>query len=419
MSQLGTTAVAAVGVNDSLLNYMRALAMGFGAGSASVLSRLLGGRKDTEANQVATTTLFTAIGVLTLIAAAAYVFVDPLVTLLGATDSVKHYSMDYARFILFSAPFTAGEVVTSYLLRSEGATKLSMIGTCSGCVINVALDPLLINVAGLEVAGAAIATTIAKVVSFCILITPFVRRKTMLAISRKYFSPRWSTYSEVIKMGLPTFLRSALMTSSWVVMNNIAGSFSDAALAAVSISKKTTGFVASAVMGFGQGYQPLAGFCWGAGKYDRVRESFRACTIIGWTGSVVLGIVMGLLAKRMVLIFTTPEETEVVRLGTIMIVSQCITLIPHTWGVVINGLCQAIGHPIYSLLVGLSRNFICLIPSILVLSWLFGVNGLAVSNACGDALSLLIAVPIVVALLKECRAYAQKAAEATETTEQS
>lgn len=418
VSQLGRTAVAAVGVNDSLLNYMRALSMGFGAGAASVLSRLLGARKDQQASQVATTTLYTAIGLLTLAAAVAYVFVGPMVTLLGATETVKPYSVDYARFILLSAPFTAGEVVCSFLLRSEGAAKLSMIGTCSGCIINVALDPLLITGCSLGVAGAAIATTIAKVVSFAILITPFIRKKTMLVIGRRYFCPRWSTYSEVIKMGLPTFLRSALMTSSWVVMNNIAGDFSDAALAAVSISKKTMGFVASAVMGFGQGYQPLAGFCWGAGKYDRVRESFRICTIIGWIGSVVLGVGMGLLSRQLVLLFTTPDETEIVRLGTIMIVSQCAVLIPHTWGVIINGLCQAIGHPIYSMLVGLSRNFICLIPSILVLSHFFGVDGLALSNAAGDALSLLICIPIVIALLRECKAFAAGTAAAADQTAQ-
>jgi len=196
-----------------------------------------------------------------------------------------------------------------------------------------------------------------------------------------------------------------------VLMNNIAGGFSDAALAAASISKKTTGFLGGAIMGFGMGYQPLAGFCWGAKRFKRVRDSFKVYSAIGWAAAIVMGVVMAVFAKNLVLIFTNASETEVVRLGTIMIVSQCITLIPHVWGVVVNGLCQAAGKPLYSLLVGLARNFICLVPSIVILSAVLGVNGLAVSNAAGDALSLLICVPIAVSLMKQCKREEEKSKE--------
>lgn len=403
VSQLGTAATAAVGVNDSLMQYIRAFAMGFGVGACSYLSRLLGAKKDDEANRVASTTLFTAVGIMTVLMIIAYAFMSPLVTLLGATPTVKPHSMDYAKYILISAPFTAGEVVLAQLLRSEGNTKYSMIGMVTGCVINVVLDPILISVVGWGVAGAAIATSISKIISFCILLMPFLKRKSIIELGWKYFTPKWQLYVEVLKMGVPTFLRSALMTSSFVLINNVAGGFSDAALAAVSISKKSTGFVASAIMGFGQGFQPLAGFCWGAKKYKRVRDAFWICTFIGWGAAVVLGITMGAFSKQLVQIFTTPDQTELIRIGALMIFSQCCALIPHVWGVVVNGLCQAMGKPLYSTLVGLARNFICLIPSVLIMPKLFGINGLAVSQATSDALSLVIVIPIVISLLKEIR----------------
>ncbi|MDR1766599.1 MAG: MATE family efflux transporter [Lachnospiraceae bacterium] len=402
VSTLGITAVAAVGINESLLYYLRALATGLGAGATSVISRHLGAKRDDEACEVATTVLYTGIGILAGVAIIAYLCLDPLIMLLGATATTKEYSLGYARFILISAPFTAGESITSYLLRSEGSARLSMVGTVAGCVINVALDPLFIFVFRMGVAGAALATTISKMVSFCILVSPFVRHMTVLEIRLRYFKPRLALYAEVAKLGAPSFLRSALMTSSFVVLNNIAGGFSDAALAAAAIAKKTTSLVASTVMGFGMGYQPLAGYCWGAGRFDRVKASFRAYTTIGWTAAVVLGGVLALCSRRLVLIFASPDETEVIRLGTIMIVSQCITLIPHVWSVVVNGLCQAAGKPVMSLLVGLSRNFICMIPSLLVLSHVFGVEGLAVSTAVSDTLSLVILLPVVFMMIGIC-----------------
>ena len=405
VSSMGQTAVAAVGVNDALLAFMRAVAMCFATGAVSVLSRMLGAERYREADETASTTLFSAIVILSALSAACLFFLGPLVTALGATESVRPYSVQYARIILISAPFVAGEVVASFLLRSEGNTRMSMIGTSAGCIVNLILDPVFIMPWGLGwgIGGAAAATAIGRVVSFSILIFPFIRRKTMLHISIRNFRFRWAIYKEVIKMGIPGTIRDALMTSSWVIMNNVAGGFGDAALAAITVAKKTINLVASAIMGFGQGYLPLAGFCWGAGKFKRVRETFRACTIIGWVCAIVLGVLLSVFSRNLAMLFADEGETEIVRIASIVIISQSLTLIPHVWGIVINGLCQASGHPVMSTLVGLSRNFICLIPVIYVLSGLFGVEGLALSGAAGNILSLVICIPIVIRLLGECR----------------
>ena len=406
VSQIGRAATAAVGVNDSMTHFIRACAMGFGIGASSYMSRLLGAKKDEEACRVGNTTLFTSMILLSLLGVLAFIFVDPLVSLLGATASAKPYAMSYARFILLSVPFTAGEVSLSHMLRSEGSTRYSMIGMVSGCVVNLALDPLFIRTFGLGVAGAAIATSISKVISFLVLLWPFLRRKTMLELRFSYFTPKWSIYREVARMGIPTFLRASLMSTSTVVINNFAGSFSDSALAAVSVANKCTRLVGSAIMGFGQGFQPVAGYCYGAKRYHRVNRAFWVSTGIGAAIAVVIGSAMGIFAAKLVSVFAA-NDAEIIRLGTLMIRTQCVTMFAHVWVMIINGLFQALGRALPAAVLGLSRQAICLIPAVIVLSLLFGVNGLAVSQATSDLLSMAIAIPMVIKITREIRRLAE------------
>lgn len=406
VSQLGKAATAAVGVNDSMTHFIRACAMGFGVGASSYMSRLLGARRDEDACRVGNTTLFTSMLLLSALAVIAFIFVSPLVSLLGATETAKPYAMSYARFILLSVPFTAGEVSLSHMLRSEGSTRYSMIGMVSGCVVNVALDPLFIHTFGLEVAGAAIATSISKVVSFLVLLWPFLRRKTMLELRFSYFTPKWSIYKEVARMGIPTFLRASLMTTSAVIINNFAGSFGDSALAAVSVANKSTRLAGSAILGFGQGFQPVAGYCWGAKRYHRVNRAFWVSTLIGAGIAVVLGGILGVFAPQLVAVFAAKDE-EIIRLGTLMIRTQSVTMFAHVWVMIINGLFQALGRALPATVLSLSRQAICLIPAVIVLSLTFGVNGLAVSQASADLLSMAIAIPMVIKITREIRRLAE------------
>ena len=400
VSQLGKSATAAVGVNDALTHFIRSASMGFGVGASSYISRLLGAKQDEEACRVGTTTLFTSMAILSAFGALAYIFIDPLVTLLGATESSKPYAMDYARFILLSVPFTAGEVSLSHMLRAEGSTKLSMIGMTAGCVVNVVLDPIFINGFGLEVAGAAIATTISKVVSFLMLLWPFLRRRTMLEVRLRYFTPKWRIYKEVARMGIPTFLRTSMMTISGVVMNNYAGSFSDSALAAVSVANKCTRLVGSGIMGFGQGFQPVAGYCWGAKRYRRVNRAFWVSSDIGSAMAIVIGSAMAIFSPQLVAVFAAADP-DIISIGTLMIRSQCSTMVLHMWVMIVNSLFQALGRAIPAAILGLSRQVICLLPALVVLCAVFGVTGLAISQAVADLLSLFIAVPMVIKITRE------------------
>ena len=255
-------------------------------------------------------------------------------------------------------------------------------------------------------AGAAIATSISKVISFLVLLWPFLRRKTMLELRFSYFTPKWSIYREVARMGIPTFLRASLMSTSTVVINNFAGSFSDSALAAVSVANKCTRLVGSAIMGFGQGFQPVAGYCYGAKRYHRVNRAFWVSTGIGAAIAVVIGSAMGIFAPKLVSVFAA-NDAEIIRLGTLMIRTQCVTMFAHVWVMIINGLFQALGRALPAAVLGLSRQAICLIPAVIVLSLLFGVNGLAVSQATSDLLSMAIAIPMVIKITREIRRLAE------------
>lgn len=403
VSQLGTAATAAVGVNDSLMHLMRSVAMGFGMGASSYISRLLGAKRDEEASRVGTTSFLTALGTLATLAAIAFMFMGPLVTMLGATETVKPYSMDYARWILMAAPFTGGTVVLSQILRAEGSTKMSMIGMVSGCIINIGLDPLFINVFGLGVAGAALATGFSKLISCTVLLMPFLMKRSLLEIKFKLFTPKKEIYGEIARMGIPTFLRSSMFSLSSIVTNNVAGGFGDSALAAVSVANKCTRLVGSGIMGLGQGFQPIAGYCWGAKKYKRIRQAFWTCSAMGAAAGVILGTIMAFSATNLVSVFASSNDAQIVKIGSFMIITQCITMVPHVWGMIANGLYQALGRSVGAAVLGLSRQMICLIPSVVILSSLFGVYGLASAQATADILTVIIAFPMVIHLFRKIK----------------
>lgn len=400
VSQLGTAATAAVGVNDSLMMLMKSIALGFGIGASSYISRLLGARRNEDACRVGTTAFFTAIVSLSALAIFAYILVEPMVVIFGATESVVPYSVDYARWTLLASPFNAGTVVLSQLLRAEGSTKYSMSGLLSGCMLNIGLDPLFINVLGLEVAGAAIATGLSKLFSCIVLLLPFLRGKSVLELKLRFFTPKKEIFREIARMGIPTFLRSSMLSVSTIVTNNVAGSFGDTVLAASSVATKIARLVASGIMGLGQGFQPVAGYCWGAKRYSRVRKAFWVCSGMGAAAGGFLGIIIALSAADIVSLFTSAKDAEIIDIGSFMIVTQCITMAFHVWGMIANGLFQALGRPIGAALLGLARQVICFIPCLIALPMLFGVYGLASAQAVADIMTFMIAFPMVIKLFR-------------------
>lgn len=400
VSTLGTFATAAVGVNNSLMTFLRAIGMGFGIGASSYMSRLLGAKKYDDASRTASTAFFSSMIAASIMALIIFIFREKFVVLLGATQNSKQYSIDYATFILLSAPFTIANTVLSQALRAEGSTTFSMIGMVSGCFVNLALDPLFIFVFKWGVAGAAAATGISKVVSFCILLTPYLTNRTISHIGIKYFSPSSEIYTEIGKMGIPSFFRTSLMSVASVLTNNYAGSYGDSVLAAASVSNRIMMFMSSMVLGFGQGFQPIAGYCWGAKKYKRVRDAFWVTTAYGALICLVVGTTLYIYAPQVIGLFTKTDQT-IIDVGVFMVRILCVTLPAHVWVMIINSIFQAIGRPISAAVLGLSRQGICLIPSVIILNVLFGLEGLKRAQATADILSMCIALPMLIMFLKE------------------
>lgn len=404
VSSLGDAAMAAVGINDSLMIFMRAISLGFGMGSASYISRALGARKDEDASRAAATTLYTAIAVVFLIfTVICSIFVEPLSVFLGASKgAVQSFSVEYSRWILLSAPITAATVCLSQTLRAEGSTTYSMIGSVSGCVINVILDPIFITVLEMGVAGAAIATGVSKIISLIILLLPFIRRQCIISVSPKFFSPSKAIYGEIAKMGIPVALRTSVMSLTSVLTNNVAKGFGEVALTALTVSNKSMRLVASSIMGFTQGYQPIAGYNWGAGQYKRSYRAFLHTVVIGTALSMLLGALLFIFAEDVLMIFS--DTTDVLALGKIFIRTQSVMLAPHMLVMICASLFQATGKALQSGVIGLMRNLIALIPCVLIMSTLFGETGLAWAQAVADAISFTLAAIITMPMVRRLRA---------------
>lgn len=400
VSTLGTYATAAVGVNNSLMFMLRAVGMGFGIGASSYMSRLFGAKNYDKASRTAATAFYSSMIFVSVVAVIMFIFRLDFVRMLGATENSAQYSIDYATFILASAPFTIGNTVLSQTLRSEGSTTYSMIGLVSGCVVNLVLDPIFIFLFHWGVAGAAAATGISKVVSFIVLLYPYMKGNSLISIAPKHFEPSREIYSEIARMGIPSFLRTTLMSFTSVLTNQYAGSYGDSVLAAVSVSNRCMMFLGSMVMGFGQGFQPIAGYCWGAGKYKRVRHAFWATTAYGALISLIMGSLLFIAAPAVVGLFTASDQM-IIDTGSYMVRLQCIVLFAHCWVMIINGLYQAIGRPVGATILGLSRQCIFLIPLMIILNRTMGVEGLKIAQASADVCSLVLAVPMLIIIMRE------------------
>jgi len=394
VSSLGTNATAAVSVNASLDQLIMMCGSMLAVGANSYIARLLGQNEDKKASQVLSTAFFTAMGIGALLMVFGTIFMTPMVRLLGATPTCEQYSIDYATYVLYAAPFMAANFVMNQCLRSEGSATLSMVGMGFGGILNIVLDPIFIFYFNMGVAGASLATAISKLVSFVILIFPYVTRRSLLRLSLRNFRASWDIFSQIIAVGSSSMFRSGLAVVSAIMLNDLAGNISDSVLAAVGVCNKVMMFPFSIILGFGSGFQPVAGFNWGAKRYDRVRESYRFCSKVAILGSVIMALVVGVFADTFVVLFAGTDQ-EMRRIGVICMVTQCIALPVHGWVAVVNMLCAGLGKAKYALALSTSRQGSCFIPILYPLAWIFGAIGIASVQALADLLTLVLAVPIM------------------------
>ena len=396
VSTLGTAATAAIGVNSSLERTITMLGGFLGAGACSYIARLLGAQKRADADRVLSTVFFIGMLLGTLLAAAGFALMEPMVRALGATEDCISYSMDYARYVLLAAPFMVGSLILNMCLRGEGSAMYAMIGIGFGGILNCFLDPLFIFRFGYGVAGASMATAISKIISFFILLFPYLRRRSSVLLSLHRFRVVGKDIKEVASIGSTSLFRAGFSVVAGILTNNIAGAFSTSALAAISVANRVMEFPFAIILGFGQGYHPVVGYNWGAKRYDRVKQSFRFASKVSLIGAAIIGALLFVAAEPVIRLFNREADGEVLRLGMLCIRLQCLTLPAHGWPSIINMFYSAVGKPVPAVLMSTSRQGYCLIPMLLILPPLFGANGVAMCQACADILTLAVAIPLAI-----------------------
>lgn len=394
VSTLGTNATAAVGVNSSLERMITVIGSLIGAGACSYIARLLGAKEEEHANKVLSTSIFTGLGLGIIFMIFGKLMLGDIVYWLGATEECAAYSVQYGTYVLYAAPFMIGSFILNMCLRSEGSATYSMIGIGFGGVLNCFLDPLFIYKFGLGVAGASMATAISKFISFVILCLPYVKKTTIVEISIRKFSLAIGDVKEVIAIGSSSFFRSVLTVAASITINRVAGSYSTASLAALSVANRIMEFPFAFILGFGQGYQPVVGFNWGAKVWKRVRDSYTYGCIMAVGGSIVMGIIIFIFASPLIRIFNSQADTEVMQLGLLCVRLQCFGLILHALSSQVNMFFAGIGNAKLALLANFARQGYCFYPVLLIAPVIWGVNGVAATQALADLLSAVVIIPL-------------------------
>lgn len=401
VSKLGTSASGAVGIVFGLMAIIQAFGFMFGHGAGSIISRRLGAKDVESATRFASTSFFLALlagGSITLIG---LTFLEPLVRLLGSTDTILPYAKTYAAFILIAAPFMASSCVLNNILRYEGRAALAMVGLTTGSILNIFGDWLLMHCLGLGVEGAGISTAVSQMVSFSLLLFMFLSGKTESKLSIKWITKDFSDVMLICKTGLPSMMRQGLSSVSTMVLNGQAGIYGDAAVAAMSIVNRICFFIFSVGLGIGQGFQPVAAFNYGAKKYGRVRGGF----FFTWgAGEVLLGgiAIIGMFFPAQLVGFFR-DDPEVIAIGSVALTAQLISLFFQPLSVGANMMFQSVGKNKIATFLSMLRSGLYFIPVIFLLSGWQGLFGIEIAQTVADILAFFTSIPFVVWFLKHLK----------------
>lgn len=399
VGKIGTSATAAVGVTFSLMAMIQAIGFFFGHGSGNFISRAMGKQEYGDANTMASVGFYSAVGGGLLVSVIGLIFIEPLALFLGSTNTMLPYACDYMKYILIAAPFMTGSFALNNQLRFQGRAAYAMIGITTGGILNIFLDPLFIFCFEMGTAGAAFATMISQMVGFTILL--IMVNKKGIPVKPSYFKFKGFYYKEMFRGGLPSLARQGCGSIATLCLNNVAGAYSDAAVAAVSVVSRITMFAYSALIGYGQGFQPVCGVNYGARRYDRVRNAFWFCVKSSFAIQVVLAVLGFIFARPLVEVLR--DDPEVIAIGTRVLRFQCISFPLSGYVVFCNMMSQTIGMAGKATLLALSRQFLFFVPAIYLLEAIFGIAGIEGAQAIADLCSFAVAVPIGLGILKEMK----------------
>lgn len=399
VGRINTSATAAVGVVFSLMAIIQAFGFFFGHGSGNYISRQLGAQNMDEASKMASIGFFSALFTGMVLAVLGLIFIEPLARLLGSTETILPYAVDYLKYILVGAPYMTASLVLNNQLRFQGNAMYGMVGIVAGAVINIALDPILIFMCGMGIGGAALATIISQFISFMLLLW-VSQRGPGIHISWK--NARFSGYflKEMVRGGVPSLCRQGLGSVATIALNVAAGVYGDAAIAGMSIVSRITMFAYSALIGFGQGFQPVCGFNYGAKLYDRVREAFYFCLKTA-AGFLILLSVAGYIGAPQLIELFRKGDPEVTAVGIAALRFSCISFTLSGGIVMSNMLLQSIGMAVRASIVAAARQGLFFLPLIFILPTFFGLRGVEMCQMVSDILTFLLAMPLSISVLNK------------------
>ena len=391
-------ATGAVGVVFSVMAVIQAIGFFFGQGSGNFISRELGKKNYDQASQMAATGFVSALATGLVICILGQIFLEPLAVFLGSTPTILPHTTAYLRVILYGAPWMCASFVLNNQLRFQGSASYSMVGIVVGAVLNIILDPIMIFAMNLGVAGAGWATILSQLVSFCLLLGG-TRRGGNIRMNLANFRFSGFYFSWIFKGGLPSLARQGLASVATICLNNAAMGYGDVAIAAMSVVQRITMFGASAMIGFGQGFQPVCGFNYGAGLYSRVRKGFWFCVKVSTVALLAIAALGYGFAPKLVALFR--DDPQVVAYGAAALRYQCITFCLQGWVVMGNMMQQSMGKTVPATFMAVARQGLFFIPMVWILSAALGFTGVQLSQSAADLITFAVSIPVQARILRE------------------
>lgn len=402
VGKLGTSASAAIGIVFSLMTINQALGFMCGHGCGSNISRKLGNKQGDAAIKFASTGFFMSLFLGVLIMIIGIIFMEPLLRIMGSTDTIMPYAKSYGICILLSAPFMTGSCVLNNVLRYEGKASLAMVGLTLGGVLNIIGDPIFIFVLNMGTLGAGISTAVSQVISFFVLLSMFGGDRT---VSRLRFSAiSWDIKDilNILYTGLPSLIRQGMMSVSTMVLNYMSMPYGDAAIAAMSIVSRVCNFIFAIALGISQGFQPVSAFNFGAKKFKRVKRAFIFCCGLSMIILGILSVLSLIFSGHIIGLFR--DDADVIGVGTFALRVQCIVLFVSPITLAASMMFQGAGENLASSIASFLRSGITFIPMVAILPRFFGIYGIQLAQPVADVISFVVVMPLIVRFFKKINA---------------
>ena len=414
---LGTSQMGAVSIVFPIVQIIVGLGMTFGSGAASYISRLLGEENVDQANRTASTALFSSlvIGVVSIVISLC--FLDNILVALGATETILPYAREYALIYISGAILNIINVTMNNIITAEGRAKLTMISMLIGGGLNVILDPLFIFPLGFGVRGAAIATVVSQAATTCLYLWFILSKKGYLRFSSRLFTFSGTIYGEVFKVGVPILVFQILTSAAMGLSNTAASVYGDSAVAAVGVVTRIMTLGTYVVFGYMKGFQPVAGYNYGAKNYDRLNEATKVSLKWATIFCATVALLIIIIPKQIISLFSE-NDRALIDIGVRALRANGIIFPLYGFQMVYMALFLAMGRGKEGGLLSISRQGLFFIPAILIMPHLFGLEGVIWAQPSADLLSVVLTAVLALGLNKKIKAFKEQMPWAEEMREE-